>query len=178
MTRFISESHPLHRLFRGLTESTFLSEFGIGDPQLVGYVADLLARFVPSDAQWSIRDQEGRRLTRISEIVAEAETSGDTERRSECHRHVGDLALFWAGVFPETLQAHHRKAGADVLVDVPSQGKHSYYVASTLDDARGPVLRRLSVEFDLCVIGLAKVRQEWERGEGRWGPGPPRLISG
>ena len=53
MTREVSQqSHPLHRLFRGLTESTFMSELGIGDPGLVGYVADLLARFVPSPAIW------------------------------------------------------------------------------------------------------------------------------
>ena len=42
-----SESHPLHRLFRGLTESAFMDELGIGDPPLVGYVAELLASFVP-----------------------------------------------------------------------------------------------------------------------------------
>ena len=45
MTRVISESHPLHRHFRGLTEHTFLTELGIGDPGLVGYVANLLASY-------------------------------------------------------------------------------------------------------------------------------------
>src|SRR3982751_3218644 len=49
MTHAIPESHPLHRLFRGLTEHTFLNELGIGDPGLVGYVANLLARFVRGD---------------------------------------------------------------------------------------------------------------------------------
>ena len=48
----IPKSHPLHRLFRGLTESTFMTELGIGDPSLVGYVADLLASFVPSQMVW------------------------------------------------------------------------------------------------------------------------------
>ena len=46
--RAIPESHPLHRLFRGLTEYAFMNELGIGDPSLVGYVAELLASFVPS----------------------------------------------------------------------------------------------------------------------------------
>ena len=45
--RAIPESHPLHRLFRGLTEYAFMNELGIGDPPLVGYVAELLASFVP-----------------------------------------------------------------------------------------------------------------------------------
>ena len=43
MTRMIPEHHPLHRLFRGLTETTFMSELGIGDPTLVGYVASTLS---------------------------------------------------------------------------------------------------------------------------------------
>ena len=62
MTRAISESHPLHRLFRGITEQTFLAELGIGDPGLVGYVANLLARFVPNDTIWKLRGQNGQRL--------------------------------------------------------------------------------------------------------------------
>ena len=56
----IPKSHPLHRLFRGLTESTFMTELGIGDPSLVGYVADLLASFVPSQMVWRIRDKQGQ----------------------------------------------------------------------------------------------------------------------
>ena len=44
-TRMIPKSHPLHRLFRGLTESTFMTELGIGDPSLVGYVAELACQF-------------------------------------------------------------------------------------------------------------------------------------
>ncbi|MGZ3355233.1 MAG: hypothetical protein ACXVBO_10305, partial [Isosphaeraceae bacterium] len=59
-TRMIPKSHPLHRLFRGLTESTFMTELGIGDPSLVGYVADLLASFVPSQTVWRVRDKQGR----------------------------------------------------------------------------------------------------------------------
>ena len=50
-SRAIPESHPLHRLFRGLTEYAFMNELGIGDPPLVGYVAELLASFVPSQSR-------------------------------------------------------------------------------------------------------------------------------
>ena len=103
MTRPISQSHPLHRLFRGLTESTFMDELGIGDPGLVGYVADLLARFVPSQALGKVRDASGRSVTQVFAMIAEAESSADAERRRECHRHVGDYTLFWTGVYPEAL---------------------------------------------------------------------------
>jgi hypothetical protein len=163
MTRELPENHPLHRLFRGLTETTFLTELGIGDPKLVGYVASLLARFVPSQDIWKLRDAEGTRLTRVASMVAEAESSSDQERRRECHRHVGDFTLFWTGVYPEALPRLRATSSPDHLIDFKEQGKRSYYLASTLTDDHSDVFRRLSDEFDLCAFGLSRVRHEWER---------------
>ena len=74
--RAIPESHPLHRLFRGLTEYAFMNELGIGDPSLVGYVAELLASFVPSQGVWQLRDTQGKRLFQVTAMVAEAEAAG------------------------------------------------------------------------------------------------------
>jgi hypothetical protein len=170
MTRPVPESHPLHRLFRGITEYTFTTELGIGDPGLVGYVANLLARFVPSPMIWRLRDGQGRRLTEVTAMVAEAEAAADDERRGECHRHVGDYTLFWTGVYPEALTKLQARGSPDHLIDYQRQGKRSYYLASMLDEAQAPVLRRLSDEFELCAFGLSRVRREWERHD----PEPPR----
>jgi hypothetical protein len=178
MTREFPQSHPLHRLFRGLTESTFMSELGIGDPRLVGYVADLLARFVPSPNLWKVRDAQGRRLTEVAEMVAEAESSADAQRRLECHRHVGDFTLFWTGVYPEALGRLQVSTSADHLIDFQAQGKRSYYLASTLGAEEAPVLRRLSDEFELCAFGLSRVRQEWERHDPEPPRGPTRGVIG
>ena len=38
----------LSRFFAGLTEQTFLQEFGLGETRVIGYLSDLLARFVSS----------------------------------------------------------------------------------------------------------------------------------
>ena len=180
MTRAISESHPLHRLFRGITEQTFLAEIGIGDPGLVGYVANLLARFVPSDSIWGLRDSQGRRLQQVTAMVAEAESAPDSERRRDCHRHVGDFTLFWTGVYPEALGTIQAGDSPDHLVSFQRQGKRSYYLASTLEEGReAPVLRRLSHEFELCAFGLSRVRREWERhdAEGLRGPLRPGICA-
>jgi hypothetical protein len=175
MTRAISESHPLHRLFRGITEQTFMDELGIGDPGLVGYVANLLARFVPSDAIWWVRDSHGRRLQRVATMVAEAESAPDPDRRRECHRHVGDFTLFWTGVYPEALAKLQSLESPDHLIHYQQQGKRSYYLASTLEEGdEAPVLRRLSNEFELCAFGLSRVRREWEKHEAE-GPRGPML---
>ena len=163
MMRELPESHPLHRLFRGLTEQTFLTELGIGDPSLVGYVSDLLARFVPEAGIWRLRDRQGRRVDGVAAMVAEAESADEAERRRECHRHVGDFTLFWTGVYPEALGRLRPPDSADSHIDFCRQGKRSYYLASTLaggDEA--PVLRRLSDQFELCAFGLSRVRREWE----------------
>ncbi len=174
MTRELPESHPLNRLFRGMTESTFMTELGIGDPRLVGYVADLLARFLPSQTIWRLRDGQGRRLTQVTAMIAEAESTTDADRRLECHRHVGDYTLFWTGVYPEAIPKLQAAGSPDSLINYQLQGKRSYYLASTLDGDQAPVLRRLSAEFELCAFGLSRVRREWERHDPE-APGGPML---
>lgn len=178
MAREVSETHPLIRLFRGLTEFTFESELGIADPGLVDYVAGLLARFVPSEGVWKIRGADGRPLTEVAAMLAEAEASDDENRRRDCHRHVGDFTLFWTGVYPEALSGRKSAVSADHLIDFQQQGKRSYYLASTFDHGdEAPVLRRLSAEFELCAFGLSRVRREWERHDTDPPPGPRVLVA-
>jgi len=172
MTREIPESHPLYRLFRGITEYTFMSELGIGDPELVGYVTNLLVRFVPAPMIWRLRNARGERLTEVTAMVAEAEAATDAGRRYECHRHVGDFTLFWTGVYPDALARLQASNSPDHLVDFQAQGKRSYFLASTLEKNEGAVLRRLSDEFELCAFGLSCVRREWERQDPP--PSPPQ----
>jgi hypothetical protein len=167
ISRAIPESHPLHRLFRGLTENTFMNELGIGDPSLVGYVAELLASFVPSQTVWRLRDAQGRQLANVTAMVTEAESADDAARRRECHRHVGDFTLFWTGVYPEALPKLQGNHSADALISFQLQGKRSYDLASKLSTRtdEGCVLRRLSDQFELCAFGLSRVRREWEKFE-------------
>jgi hypothetical protein len=164
--RAIPESHPLHRLFRGLTEYTFMNELGIGDPSLVGYVAELLASFVPSHGVWRLRDAQGTQLFGVTAMVAEAEAAGDAARRRECHRHVGDFTLFWTGVYPEAV-ARLQGGSSDALINYQRQGKRSYHLASVLSagNDRETIYRRLSEQFELCAVGLSHVRREWEKIE-------------
>jgi hypothetical protein len=180
MTRMIPESHPLHRMFRGLTEHTFQSELGIADPRLVGYVAKLLADFVPCQTIWRLRDGQGQRLHEVTAMLSEAEMAVNAERKRDCHRHVGDFTLFWTGVYPEALSRLQSGSSADHLIDFQRHGKRSYYLASTLEEGdEAPVLRRLSEQFELCAFGLSRVRREWEKTEAEpppQGPYPPPLV--
>ncbi len=168
MVRQIPPTHPLGRLFAALTEHTFIGELGIADPRLIDYISRLLLRFVHMDAIFPFRSLAGKRLEEVAEMLAEAEEENRSAASTrELHRHIGDFTLFWSGVYPEALKWLRAPTRKDHLVDYCAQGKRSYWIASQYDDEpyrqEAPVLRRLSEQFELCVYGLHRVRQEWEQ---------------
>jgi hypothetical protein len=161
--------HPLRRLFAGLTEQTFVSTLGVGDPPLIDYLSVLLARFLHVDRIYRLRDAQGQRLDQVADMMLEAEALPEGRTRREIHRHIGDFTLFWTGVFPEALARLRCHRFKDHFIDYCEQGKRSYYIASTFADEpfrdEAPVLRRLSDEFELMAYGLNQVRKEWERSQ-------------
>ncbi|MFH0980542.1 MAG: hypothetical protein V2A79_03270 [Planctomycetota bacterium] len=168
------ENHPLRRLFTGLVENAFCAEMGVCDPNLADYLADLMVGFVHIDSLHLLRGIEGRRLDQIGLILAaslDGESSSAFPREFSIHRHIGDYALFWTGLYPERLRRTRRPTWRDSVRDFVAQGKRSYRIASDLgdEDSRPPsgLLRRLSEEFEACVHGLGLVRRGWEREEER-----------
>jgi hypothetical protein len=164
----IPTNHPLRRMFAGITEQTFIARLGIGDPALIDYLSEMLARFIHMDELYRLRGSGGRRLEEVADMLLEAEAmpSGGRTRR-EYFRHIGDFTLFWTGVYPDLLERLQPQARKDFFIDYCEQGKRSYYIASTYDDEpyhdEAPVLRRLSSNFELCAYGLTQVRREWQR---------------
>ena len=166
-----SADEHLSRLFASLTEQTFIATLGVTDTRLVDYVSAMLARFVHSDDLYRLHDEAGRPIHELVDMVSEARRlppEGRTAR--EYHRHIGDFALFWTGLFPESLERKRTSLCRDVLVDYCSQGKRSYFVASTFQtepfEEESKVLRRLSEKFEMCAYGLNQVRREWEHAVG------------
>jgi hypothetical protein len=154
-------------MFAGITEHAFLTTLGVADPDLIDYLSLLLSRFVHADAVYRLRDADGRRLGELTGMVAEAEKlPAEGRTRREYHRHIGDFALFWSGVFPEAVNRMQAAPVKDHRVHFTTLGKRSYYIASTFDGEafrnEAPVLRRLSEQFELCAYGLREVRREWE----------------
>jgi len=128
----------------------------------------MLSRFVHTDAVYRIRNESGQPLTELVDMVVQAEQLPPGGRtRREYYRHIGDFALFWTGVFPETLNRTHGRHRKDHLVDYTVQGKRGYLLTSRFDeehhrDGDAELFRRLSDQFELCAVGLRKVREEWE----------------
>ncbi len=159
-------SSVLNRFFSGITEQTFQVRLGVADPPLIDYIADLLVRFIRSDAVYRLRNLEGRPLSEVAEMMSEGQQRMGDARR-EALRHIGDFTLFWTGVFPEALPRMQQAMVKDHLIDYCEEGKRSYLLASSLPAPRpeddSAVLRRLSEQFEVCALGLREVRREWER---------------
>ena len=60
----IPESHPLQQLFIELVGRHYAEEIGIRDPQIVNYVAHLLAEFCEAEQLFKIRNAAGQATDR------------------------------------------------------------------------------------------------------------------
>ena len=168
--------HPLRTLFAGLTEHAFVEQLGIADPPLIDYISDLLARFLHTDNVFRLRDSAGRPIAELAQMAIEAEgLPAEGRTRREYHRHIGDFALYWSGLFPEAVDRFQRPGTRDHLVNFTRLGKRSYRLASEADRGRlaeeSAVLERLGHDFELCALGLREVRHEWEE----MAKNPPKL---
>lgn len=162
------DGHPLRRMFAGLAEHAFFSHLGVADPPLTDYLSTLLTRFLHFDAVYRLRNGAGEPITELTEMVIEAEQLPQGGRtRRDYYRHIGDFALFWTGVYPESLDRLRSRMCRDAMVSYTAQGKRGYMITSRLEeqdhhDEEAGLFRRLSEQFELCAVGLRQVRAEWE----------------
>ncbi|MCA9453448.1 MAG: hypothetical protein H6750_08130 [Nitrospiraceae bacterium] len=169
----IPEQHPLRQLFGRLTERNFSEALGWPDFQVTEYVSNLLLEFIHIDQLSRIKDHEGEPVETVVELLYAAEShnlQSSAEKERDIHRHIGDLTLFLAGLFPEYCKRikcsgliHHK----DFLVDYVKAGKRSYSIVAAHQDPEGknpPALfQTLSTNFELCVAGLGFVRLDLDR---------------
>lgn len=169
----ISANHPLRRLFRALTERNLGGTLGIDDPDLIGYLTDLLVEFTHIENVYRIQSASGRRVEEVAELLLEGDLlhrAASIDREREVHKHIGDYTLFMAGLFPEALQrskARRIVVSRDVLIDYVKTGKRSYHIVAEFTyggyGERAPLYRKLSEQFELCVFGLGYVRSDLDR---------------
>jgi hypothetical protein len=167
----IPTQHPLRQLFGRLTERTFTEALGWPNFQVTEYVSNLLVEFTHTDHLTRIKNHDGERVETVVELLYESEMhhqQTDAEKEREIHRHIGDLTLFLAGLFPEYCRRikcsgpiHHK----DFLVDYVKAGKRSYHIVATIQDSQSSssLFQTLSSNFELCVAGLGFVRLDLDR---------------
>jgi hypothetical protein len=80
-------------------------------------------------------------------------------------KHIGDYALFVAGMYPEAMGSSRRmRRHFPTLSDLISAGKESYFIVSQFNlfeyKQEAPLFARLSDGFERCILGLTLVREE------------------
>jgi hypothetical protein len=165
----IPESHPLRQLFEELVGRHYAEEIGIRDPQVVSYVSHLLAEFCETDQLFNIHDTTNRPLADLGEMLLESDPvygpAPSFDRERQVRKHIGDYALFFAGMFPESINhfrlRHHR---LENFVEWMKAGKESYYIVSKFEHFEyakvAPLFAQLSREFEACVYGLNMVKND------------------
>lgn len=153
--RNIPAHHPVREMFRSLTERG-LQQSNLSDAEIHRYLSDLLVEFIHTENLYKLRDESGRRLEFVVDMLQRLEGASLADRR-EIYKHVGDFTLFILGLFPESLSRGKRCISLNYYAD---QGRRSYMILSELDQVRSAVVvfRKLSEQFESCVYGLNWVR--------------------
>ncbi len=149
--RQVPSGHPIYQMFRALTEMSF-EQIAVRDRELMRYVADLLVEFVHVDNLYRLRDEQGRRLEHLVDMLLELHEQPPADER-ETRKHVGDYTLFIVGLYPESLTRRRRAVSPEYYI---AQGKEAYRSVAEMDRAKptASLFRKLSEQFEYCVTAL------------------------
>ena len=167
----ISDDHPLQKLFVELVGRHYAHEIGIRDQEVVGYVAPLLTEFCDAEQLFQLRNVAGKPLSDIGEMLLESDPvfgpAPSFDRERQVRKHIGDFTLFFAGMFPESVNHYRlRRQRLESMIDWMKAGKESYYIVSKFEHFEyakvAPLFANLSRNFEECVYGLNRVKNELE----------------
>jgi hypothetical protein len=163
-----TESHPLAPFFQQVVRNSYSGKLGIHDATINNYIASLLCEFSESDKLYKVRDEQGKPIHALEEMVQASDpihgTAASFDAERAVRKHIGDYALFVSGMYPESMDPYKRRLGQQSYDELVSVGKQSYYIVSQFDleeyADEAPMFRKLSGWFDRCIYGLRLVREE------------------
>ena len=163
------QSHPLESFFHQAVRNSYEGKLGLNDPDVTGYVARLLCEFSRADKLYKMRDEMGRPIAELEEMITAADPVNGTAPSFDAERmvrkHIGDYSLFVAGMYPEAVESwHHRRRHHPSLPELIHAGKESYFIVSQFNlfeyEQEAPLFGRLADWFERCILGLTMVRDE------------------
>lgn len=151
---------PSQTLFFYVLVRHALVRAGIDDRELADYLASMLIEFGRRDRALRIDWNDDQRHLYLVDILTDLEAS-EGERRFLVMVHLGNYALWLAGLFPDYIAARHlRKGGPDVTY-YDAMGRHGFGLASdhALADRYGldGVLRTAADRFPSVRTALNRV---------------------
>lgn len=101
----------------------------IDDRDVADYLASLLSNFGQRDRAWRIDWNDDQKHQYLVDIVADLEaTAGD--RQFKVMAHLGNYALWLAGVFPDYIAERQRRKGGPDVSYYDSWGQRGYRMAA------------------------------------------------
>jgi hypothetical protein len=151
----IPHDHPIHAVFRQLTERG-MNQLNLRDQDTIQYVTNLLTEFIHIENMYRAKDKSGQGLEYLCDILEQASQAMLPEVRREYYRHLGDMTLFKLGLFPESLTYGRRTVSPDYYAE---QGRRSYNIVAEMEKPEATIIfRKLSEQFEQCVVGLHWVK--------------------
>jgi 3-methyladenine DNA glycosylase Tag len=151
----IPENHPIRALFHQLTERG-MGQLNLHDPETIRYITNLLTEFVQIENMYRIKDEAGQQVQHLFDMLTQASNEMSPAMRRDYYKHLGDLTLFNLGLFPESLTYGHRTVSPNYYAET---GRRSYTIVAEMDSSSGTrVYRKLSEQFEQCVVGLNWVK--------------------
>ena len=164
-----AQAHPLEPFFQQAVRNSYEGKLGLNDPDVTAYVARLLCEFSESDKLYMVRDEMGRPIEALTEMMVAADpihgTAPSFDAERALRKHIGDYALFVAGMYPEAMGSSRRlRRHQPSLDELIQAGKESYYIVSQFNlfeyEKEAPLFARLSDRFERYILGLTLVREE------------------
>lgn len=164
-------NHPLEPFFQQAVRNSYEGKLGLHDPDVTGYIARLLCEFSAADNLYKVRDEMGRPIEELDDMMQAADPVNGTAPSFDAERalrkHISDYALFIAGMYPEAMGSGRRiRRHNPSMAELIHAGKESYYIVSQFNlfeyEEEAPLFARLSDRFEHCILGLTMVREELE----------------
>lgn len=154
---------PSEPLFLYVVLRYALREAGVDDRELADYLAALMLDFGRGDRAWRVDWNDDARHAYLVDILGDLDATGG-ERRFRVMVHLGNYALWLAGLFPDYIAARQIRGGPDVEY-YDALGRRGYGMASdhALADryGLGGVLRLAAERFPVVRSALNGVSDQF-----------------
>lgn len=133
--------------------------------QAIHYLANLLGLFTQTDRVYRISRDDDSGYQYLVDLVIAASQAGP-ERAFLVHSHIGNFAMFTAGVCAEWVEHRHRYKHRPVTVEYYCKMGRSYYFTASRNPLAAEfgvrqVFGELATRFDYYRDGLAKMASDY-----------------
>jgi hypothetical protein len=120
---------PGDRLFLYVAVRHSLRAAGVDDRELADYLASLLLTFGQRDRAWRVDHHDDQQHRYLVDILADLERTDGT-RRFQVMVHLGNYALWLAGLFPDYIAARQARHGGPDVLYYDTLGRSGFGMAS------------------------------------------------